>query len=134
MLFLKRDRVCLNTTRVDRLLDVHIEHPWQESEDRFALGRRVGGAGSVLRYGVGAGVEHARVLRHLGSVATGVDVGANRGQLALAARHCFPDVRVTSFEPLAGTAERAVCGRDRSRRRLHPGSVVGGGAEHYRAL
>lgn len=49
---------------------------------------------------VAAGVEHTRVLRQLGSVHTVVDIGANRGQFALAARHCFPTARIVSFEPL----------------------------------
>lgn len=59
---------------------------------------------ALRRHGVAAGVEHARVLRNLGPVATVVDVGANRGQFALAARYCFPAARIVSFEPLAGPA------------------------------
>jgi FkbM family methyltransferase len=58
------------------------------------------------------------VLRNLGPVATVVDIGANRGQFALAARHCFPQARIVSFEPLAGPAAlyRAVfAGDDRTR-------------------
>lgn len=51
-----------------------------------------------------AGVEHAAVLRSLGAVRTVVDVGANRGQFALAARRCFPEAHIVSFEPLAGPA------------------------------
>jgi FkbM family methyltransferase len=35
---------------------------------------------------------------------TVVDIGANRGQFALAARHCFADARIVSFEPLSGPA------------------------------
>jgi FkbM family methyltransferase len=55
-----------------------------------------------------------RVLRSLGPVRTVVDIGANRGQFALVARHCFPEARIVSFEPLAGPAAvyRAVFGRD----------------------
>jgi tRNA1(Val) A37 N6-methylase TrmN6 len=49
-------------------------------------------------------MEHARVLRTLGEVRAVVDIGANRGQFALAARHCFADARILSFEPLAGPA------------------------------
>ena len=45
---------------------------------------------ALRRHRVAAGVEHARVLRNLGPVATVVDIGANRGQFALAVRHCFP--------------------------------------------
>ena len=73
---------------------------------------------ALQRHRVAAGVEHARVLRNLGPVATVVDIGANRGQFALAARHCFPDARIVSFEPLAGPAAlwRAVfAGDDRAR-------------------
>lgn len=35
-------------------------------------------------------------------VRTVVDIGANRGQFALVARHCFPEARIVSFEPLTG--------------------------------
>ena len=73
---------------------------------------------ALRRHRVAAGVEHARVLRNLGPVATVVDIGANRGQFALAARHCFPQARIVSFEPLAGPAAlwRAVfAGDDRAR-------------------
>ncbi len=73
---------------------------------------------ALRRHRVAAGVEHARVLRNLGPVGTVVDIGANRGQFALAARHCFPDARIVSFEPLAGPAAlyRAVfAGDDRTR-------------------
>ena len=59
---------------------------------------------ALRRHRVAAGVEHARVLRNLGPVRTVVDIGANRGQFALVARHCFPEARVVSFEPLPGPA------------------------------
>ena len=59
---------------------------------------------ALLRHRVAAGVEHAGVLRNLGPVRTVVDIGANRGQFAATARHCFPDARIVSFEPLAGPA------------------------------
>ena len=39
---------------------------------------------ALRRHRVAAGVEHARVLRNLGPVRMVVDVGANRGQFALA--------------------------------------------------
>ena len=69
---------------------------------------------ALRRYRVAAGVEHARVLRNLGAIRTVVDIGANRGQFALAARVCFPEARIVSFEPLGGPAAvyRAVFGRD----------------------
>lgn len=60
---------------------------------------------SALRsHRVAAGIEHALVLRNLGPVRTIVDIGANRGQFALVARHCFHEARIISFEPLAGPA------------------------------
>lgn len=59
---------------------------------------------ALRRHRVAAGVEHARVLRNLGPVCMVVDIGANRGQFALVARHFFPDARIISFEPLTGPA------------------------------
>ena len=59
---------------------------------------------ALRRHREAAGVEHAGVLRNLGPVQTVVDIGANRGQFALAARHCFADARIVSFEPLPGPA------------------------------
>ena len=44
------------------------------------------------------------MLRNLGAVKTVVDIGANRGQFALVARHAFPQARIVSFEPLPGPA------------------------------
>ena len=55
---------------------------------------------ALLYHRVAAGVEHAVVLRSLGPLSTVVDIGANRGQFALAARHCCPQGRIVSFEPL----------------------------------
>jgi FkbM family methyltransferase len=62
---------------------------------------------------VAAGMEHERLLRSL-NCATVVDIGANRGQFALVARHCLPAARIISFEPLAAPAAcfRAVLGHD----------------------
>lgn len=55
---------------------------------------------ALLQYRVLAGAEHRNVLLHdLGIV---VDIGANRGQFALAARQWAPRARVISFEPLLG--------------------------------
>lgn len=69
---------------------------------------------ALLHGHVAAGVEHARVLRQLGPVCTVIDIGANRGQFALAARHCFPEARIVSFEPLRGPGAvyRAVFAND----------------------
>ena len=68
-------------------------------------------AGALLRYGVLAGVEHCAVFSY--DLATLVDIGANRGQFALAARGYAPQARIISFEPLpapAGTFRRLFAG------------------------
>lgn len=57
---------------------------------------------ALLRHGVLAGAEHRRVLRR--KFNTVVDIGANRGQFALAARRWTPEARVIAFEPLDGPA------------------------------
>lgn len=53
----------------------------------------------ALGYGAAAGIEHLSVLTRL-NCRTVVDVGANRGQFALAVRRCCPTARIVSFEPL----------------------------------
>lgn len=57
---------------------------------------------ALLRHRVLAGAEHRRVLAR--EIDTVVDIGANRGQFALAARRWAPNARVIAFEPLAGPA------------------------------
>jgi FkbM family methyltransferase len=59
----------------------------------------------MVGQGVAAGIEHESVLRDLGC-RTVVDVGANRGQFALAARSCFPRAKIIAFEPLLVPAAR----------------------------
>jgi FkbM family methyltransferase len=59
---------------------------------------------ALQRAGVAAAIEHEALLKTL-DFATVVDIGANRGQFALVARHCFPNSRIIAFEPLAA-AER----------------------------
>jgi len=54
---------------------------------------------NALRKGVAAGVEHESVLGRL-NCNTVVDIGANRGQFALAVRCCLPQARIIAFEPL----------------------------------
>lgn len=61
---------------------------------------------ALFVHGVAASVEHRVVLNLLGDVRTVVDIGANRGQFALAARYCFPRAVIHSFEPLRGPAEQ----------------------------
>lgn len=59
---------------------------------------------ALLIHGVAGGTEHRFVLQQCGEVRAAVDIGANRGQFALIARHCFPNAQVLSFEPLLGPA------------------------------
>jgi FkbM family methyltransferase len=61
---------------------------------------------ALLRHRVAANVEHSGVLRRMPKLHTIVDIGANRGQFALAARHSHPEARIISFEPLAAAADR----------------------------
>jgi FkbM family methyltransferase len=51
-----------------------------------------------------AGVEHCDALRD-GDYQGIVDIGANRGQFAMIARHLFPQATIISFEPLPAAAE-----------------------------
>ena len=69
---------------------------------------------ALLRHHVAAGAEHSGVLRGLSHLRTIVDVGANRGQFSLAARHYFPESQIIAFEPLArpGTTWRSVFAGD----------------------
>lgn len=59
---------------------------------------------ALRRHGVAAGAEHVGVLQSLNTIQTVVDIGANRGQFALAVRHCFSEAGIVSFEPLATPA------------------------------
>jgi len=78
----------------------------------------------ALRRGAAAGVEHEAILKIL-TPDTVVDIGANRGQFALAVRRCAPDARIISFEPLEGPAAvfRNVFAGD-TRTMLHPVAVA----------
>ena len=57
---------------------------------------------ALLKHGVMGGVEHKPVLNR--PLATVIDIGANRGQFALAARAITP-AKIFSFEPLPGPAK-----------------------------
>ena len=54
---------------------------------------------ALIRHSVAAGAEHEPVLR-LSSFKVVIDIGANRGQFALAVRASIPNSYVISFEPL----------------------------------
>lgn len=56
-----------------------------------------------LSRGVVAGTEHLDALQSMRCVHI-VDIGANRGQFALAARKCCPFAKIISFEPLTEPA------------------------------
>ena len=71
----------------------------------------------ALIKGSPAGVEHLDILDQL-DCATLIDIGANRGQFAIAARYCWPEAQIYSFEPLIGparTLSRVFEGDDRVR-------------------
>ena len=53
----------------------------------------------ALARGVMPTVEHIAALRSL-KPRTIIDVGANKGQFSLVARHLFPEARIHAFEPL----------------------------------
>jgi FkbM family methyltransferase len=55
---------------------------------------------------VAASAEHANLLMELrkDNMCSVIDIGANRGQFALAARNAFPDAKIISFEPLSEPA------------------------------
>ena len=58
-----------------------------------------------LRLGVGSSIEHISVL-NLFKCNTVIDIGANRGQFSLVAKHCFPEAKIISFEPLPGPSSK----------------------------
>jgi FkbM family methyltransferase len=58
---------------------------------------------AVLRYGVAATTEHDFALSSH-PFNTIIDIGANRGQFSLAARHHHPGAKIVAFEPLQTAA------------------------------
>lgn len=70
----------------------------------LGIARRPSLALQLLR-GTAAGVEHIDALSGLGLV-TLVDVGANRGQFSLVARHLYPKLKIIAFEPLDEAARQ----------------------------
>lgn len=59
---------------------------------------------AMLYCGVAPVIEHKKILQGL-NCKTVVDIGANKGQFALVARHCFSHTKIISFEPLSTPAE-----------------------------
>jgi len=78
---------------------------------------------AVLAYGVAATTEHDYVLEAQ-PLRTVIDVGANRGQFSLAARHYCPQARIIAFEPLvtAAVVYRAIFAEDGAVR-LHEAAI-----------
>jgi len=61
---------------------------------------------ALLWHRVAAAVEHDALLKKIGGeLKTVVDIGANRGQFALAARHHAQEAYIIAFEPLDEAAE-----------------------------
>lgn len=59
---------------------------------------------ALKQHRVAASVEHQTILQKLGPIQLVVDIGANRGQFALLARHLYPEAQIISFEPLVSPA------------------------------
>jgi len=60
-------------------------------------------AHALVKCGVAMGAEH-RALLTCWRFACVIDIGANRGQFALAVRHWMPEARLIAFEPLPQAA------------------------------
>ena len=89
--------------KIFKLFRIVFVHSWQ-----FAL----------FKHGVAAGIEHKAVLCHINKCLSFVDIGANRGQFALAVRQYHPCAIIFSFEPLpdpAGTFARIFANDSRTR-------------------
>lgn len=78
----------------------------------------------ALSKGVAASVEHEHLRAICPGLKTVIDIGANKGQFSLLARHCFPKARIIAFEPLPAAAAkfRSVFSND-SQVTLHPVAV-----------
>jgi len=55
---------------------------------------------ALFDHHVAASVEHEAVLASLGPLGLIVNIGANRGQFALLAHYCSPNLKIIFFEPL----------------------------------
>ena len=58
-------------------------------------------ASALIRHGVAGAIEHLPIIDFVRPSYL-IDVGANKGQFALATLSLFPDVRIECFEPLPG--------------------------------
>lgn len=69
---------------------------------------------ALVTHRVAAGIEHRSSLTSIGPCDVVIDIGANRGQFALAARRHNPTATIHSFEPLPAPAAiyRAVFAND----------------------
>jgi FkbM family methyltransferase len=50
--------------------------------------------------GIAPTTEHIQLLKSINNLITIIDIGANKGQFSLSARHVFKDSNIFSFEPL----------------------------------
>ena len=68
----------------------------------------------ALRYGAVPSFEHFPILAALGHIDMVIDVGANVGQFAMAARMSFPEAKIHSFEPISsiGASYRKIMAHD----------------------
>lgn len=69
----------------------------------FKVSTSIRSSKALLFHRVLVGADHREILSL--PLSTVVDIGANRGQFALAVCQWAPTVRVISFEPLHGPAE-----------------------------
>jgi len=61
-----------------------------------------------IAHSIIATTEHLPVLKSLNSINTFIDIGANKGQFALAARHAYSKAKIISFEPLSAPAAKFI--------------------------
>ena len=61
-----------------------------------------------LIYNVAATTEHISILQSINKINTILDIGANKGQFSLTARHVFKDANIFSFEPLKNPIKKFI--------------------------
>lgn len=61
---------------------------------------------SGLSSGIAATTEHIPLLKSFKNLNTIIDIGANKGQFSLVARHLFHETKIIGFEPLLKPAEK----------------------------